>query len=110
LLLSLLEKSKLEAAKSSEKKDEYKKLLTNLVAQGLAELEESNVVIVARKVDVALVQEVLKDSIALFQKNISPRTLDVKLTVSDREFLPPPPSSDNTSSGQFRFFFFYHYL
>ncbi|KAK2950503.1 putative V-type proton ATPase subunit E [Blattamonas nauphoetae] len=95
ILLNILDKAKISADAKTRNADNYKKLLINLISQGLVQLMEENVVVICRKDDKQIVSSVLNDAVAQAKKLAEPKQLNVKITVDDTEFLPPAPSNSN---------------
>lgn len=75
----------------------YSKLLMKLIAQGLLQLLEPQVLIICREVDKKLVQECLSKAAALYSEILKKEAgveKSVKLSIDPDNKLPPPPSKD----------------
>eukprot|EP01092_Planopodium_desertum_P012109 TRINITY_DN5655_c0_g3_i1.p1 TRINITY_DN5655_c0_g3~~TRINITY_DN5655_c0_g3_i1.p1 ORF type:complete len:241 (-),score=60.90 TRINITY_DN5655_c0_g3_i1:86-808(-) len=72
---------------------EYKKLLQDLIAQGLVKLAEAKVAIKCREKDLPLVKEVLPGALASYKTKTG---LGVEITVDESAFLPPAPTKGQT--------------
>mmetsp|Transcript_39596 Transcript_39596/g.99804 ORF Transcript_39596/g.99804 Transcript_39596/m.99804 type:complete len:234 (+) Transcript_39596:189-890(+) len=76
-------------ASISSNAESYKKLMLNLIVQGLIKMDESEVELIARKVDVALVESLQSEVLNLYKKTTNKTC---KLEVSKKHFLSPPPT------------------
>jgi len=78
----------------------YKKLLQDLIVQGLIKLEEPQATVVCRKQDLSLVQEVIKSAAAEYTQKSGKQ---LELGIETTRFLPPGPdetgSLDDSCSG-----------
>lgn len=77
----------------------YKKLLKDLILQGLIKLQEPKVTIVCRKQDLSLVKEVLKGASDEYTQKTK---LQVAIDIDNNVFLPPGPEeakADEACSG-----------
>ncbi|KAH7823273.1 putative V-type proton ATPase subunit E [Monocercomonoides exilis] len=99
MLESLLEKAKLSSAEQSKNTDKYKRLLVNLISQGLTELLEAHVSILCRKEDIALVKESIPEAIKKAEESIAPKKMEFHVIVDESESLPSGP--DQSKSSQF---------
>ncbi|KAA6376177.1 MAG: V-type H+-transporting ATPase subunit E [Streblomastix strix] len=99
LLQETLEKAMRRAAQDSKNKTQYKILITDLIAQGLAELLEPNVLVLAREEDLDVVRPAIKDAVAKAKKLIAPKVIDFTVAVDENERLPagPDPSREGHS-------------
>jgi len=79
----------------SQNPEQYKKLLKDLIVQGLLKLSEAEVQVRTRKSDQGLVRDILNDALREYQTK-SGRTC--KLTLDSQYFLPP--GSDEAKSGE----------
>jgi len=78
----------------------HKKLITNLIAQGLLLLLEDDVVVKCRDCDKSMVQGCLTDAANLYTQTVKAQT-GVTKTVSlslAKTFLPGPPSAGNSGA------------
>jgi len=80
-----------------QKEEEYKKLIQELITQGLLMLLEDEVTVKCRQCDQALVNACLGDAAAKYTKVIKEQTggvmKTVKLSIDRSGWLPPAPSS-----------------
>ncbi|XP_013416707.1 V-type proton ATPase subunit E [Lingula anatina] len=81
---NLLEEATQRLGKITQDKGKYKKVLEGLIAQGLLQLMEKEVVLKCRKEDSSLVKEVVPDAVKVY-KDIAKQ--DVKVTVDESDFL-----------------------
>jgi len=84
-ILSIAHRKLAEVAKDQAV---YKKLLKDLIAQGLGRLQEEEVTVVCRKQDLSLVEAVMNDAVQEYQRSSGSK---VKATVDKTLFLPPGP-------------------
>jgi len=68
----------------------YKKLLQDLIVQGLIKMHESKLQVVCRKEDIALVKEVLPHAVAEYTSKTSKAC---EANINTAEFLPPGPDT-----------------
>ncbi|EGD82901.1 hypothetical protein PTSG_03533 [Salpingoeca rosetta] len=83
-LQHIVSDAKEEVKKLAGNKKKYSKLLRDLITQGLCSLLETQVDLMCRKKDVALVKEVLSDAVADFK---SKTKLDCTVNVNEKNFL-----------------------
>eukprot|EP00195_Chlamydomonas_chlamydogama_P015513 CAMPEP_0202899930 /NCGR_PEP_ID=MMETSP1392-20130828/9336_1 /ASSEMBLY_ACC=CAM_ASM_000868 /TAXON_ID=225041 /ORGANISM="Chlamydomonas chlamydogama, Strain SAG 11-48b" /LENGTH=277 /DNA_ID=CAMNT_0049586233 /DNA_START=136 /DNA_END=970 /DNA_ORIENTATION=+ len=89
----IVAEAKLKLREVSKNQATYKKLLTDLLVQGMRKLGDKAATVRVRQVDLLVVKEVMeparKQYTALFQEEAPALTLD------QATFLPPPPTSND---------------
>eukprot|EP01125_Pyxidicula_operculata_P012587 TRINITY_DN4139_c0_g1_i4.p2 TRINITY_DN4139_c0_g1~~TRINITY_DN4139_c0_g1_i4.p2 ORF type:complete len:245 (+),score=59.69 TRINITY_DN4139_c0_g1_i4:44-736(+) len=75
---------------SISKKPEYKKLLVDLIIQGINKLREHTVEVQCRTEDVALTKEAIKDAIVEYEKHTGVKPT---INLSEKHHLPPAPEN-----------------
>jgi len=73
----------------------YKKLLQNLILQGLLKLQEPKVQVICRKEDKSLVDQVVSGAAAEYRKKVNK---ECEVVVDHSVFLPPGPGSNQNQA------------
>ena len=96
LLNDLLQTTKEKLNKICDNQEEYKKIIKSLIIQGLIKIQENNIVIRCRQVDLDLVRSVMDGALEEYKqimKNECQEDSKVTLTLNEQSerMLPPPP-------------------
>ncbi|KAK3603528.1 hypothetical protein CHS0354_027945 [Potamilus streckersoni] len=89
-LKEVLEEARMKIAEVTTDKTRYKTVLEGLIAQGLCQLLETEVIIRCCKQDIDIVQEAISGAIANYQKLSKGK--EVKVTIDTENFLGPDVS------------------
>jgi V-type H+-transporting ATPase subunit E len=82
---SVFDEAKSRLKTLTQDREQYKKLICALIAQGLLQLIESNVLLRCRQADVALLDDILDSATKLYKQKTGK---DVNLKVDQENFLP----------------------
>ncbi|MED6137899.1 V-type proton ATPase subunit E2 [Stylosanthes scabra] len=94
---SMKDASRKALSRLANDKKVYRKLLKDLVLQGLVRLREPSVIIRCRETDKKVIESLIEECKKEYMDKIRLQQ-PPKITIDDRVYLPPPPKNGNSDS------------
>ncbi|KAK8814367.1 hypothetical protein WA158_008229 [Blastocystis sp. Blastoise] len=102
LLVDLLRETKEKLSHIADNTEQYKNLIKQLIIQGLIKIEENDVTIRCRQVDLELVKSIVPEALNEYNTIIKNEckidsTVSIKVNEESNKMLPPPPGESAIS-------------